>query len=287
MHVEEGRTAGGVAYTVRGSGPPLLWMSGYAVPVAAFDAVLEELADAFTIIAVDHRGSGTSSTRLRPTTTGTMASDAVSVLDRLGIGSAHVVGASLGGMVAQEVAIGWPHRVRTLVLCSTTAGGPGAKTPPAREILNELKATARRVPGGVRVRSLGALHQTAAASSHDATRRLHRIQAPTLVLHGLEDELVPVANATWLASRISSAKMRVIRGGTHLLVLESPAACKALRAWLEEHLDQVPGVALSARERLSYQAAAPYRALLGQTLPLRRAIRAGSRLLKKLSPTSS
>jgi len=56
-----------------------------------------------------------------------MAHDAMSVLDHLGVGAAHVVGSSLGGMVAQEIAIGWPHRVRTLVLCSTTAGGPGAK----------------------------------------------------------------------------------------------------------------------------------------------------------------
>ena len=262
-----------MAYTVRGSGPPLLWMSGYTVPVAAFDAVIDELADHFTVVAVDHRGSGTSRTRLRPTTTGTMASDAVSVLDQLGIGAAHVVGASLGGMVAQEVAIGHPHRVLSLVLCSTTAGGPGAKTPPAKDMLNELTATARRVPGRLRVRLLGVLHQTAAASSHDATRRLHRIQAPTLVLHGGADELVPVSNATWLASRIAGAQVRVVRGGTHLLVLESPAARKALRSWLAEHREGSPAPALSPRQRLCYLSAAPYRAVLGQTLPLRRAVR--------------
>lgn len=280
MQAEEGRTAGGVAYTVRGSGPPLLWMSGYAVPVAAFDAVVDELADDFTVVAVDHRGSGTSRTRFLPTTTGTMAGDAVSVLDRLGFDAAHVVGVSLGGMVAQELAIGWPHRVLSLVLCSTTAGGPGAKTPPAMDILIELTSTARRVPGGVRVRLLGALHQTAAASSHDATRRLHRIQAPTLVLHGSEDELVPLPNATWLASRISGAGVRVIRGGTHLLVLESPAARTALRSWLAEHRDRSPVAALSARERLCYLAAAPHRAALGQSLPLRRAIRLARRFME-------
>lgn len=278
MEVEEGRTFGGVAYTVRGCGPPLVWMSGYVVPVAAFDAVLDQLAEDFTVVAVDHRGSGRSRTRPLPTTTGTMASDAVSVLNKLGLDSAHVVGASLGGMVAQEVALGWPHRVRSLVLCSTTAGGSGAKTPPARDILDELKQTARRVPGGVRVRLMGALHQTAAASSHDATRRLHRIQAPTLVLHGDEDELVPVANGTWLASRISAAQVRVIRGGTHLLVLESPAARKALRSWLDEHRDARPGNPLSPWERV---AGTPYRLPLGQTLPLRRALRIGLRLARR------
>ena len=283
MEIQAGRTPCGLAYTVRGSGPPLLWMSGYVVPVAAFDAVLGQLADAFTVVAVDHRGSGTSRTRPLPTTTGTMARDAISVLDRLGIGSAQVVGASLGGMVAQEVAIGWPHRVRTLVLCSTTAGGAGAKTPPAKDILNELKRTARRVPGRPHVRPLGALHQTAAASSHDATRRLHRIQAPTLVLHGAADELVPVANATWLASRISGAEVKVIRDGNHLLMLESPTARKALHSWLDEHRDHLPAAAPSPGKQLGYLAAAPYRALLGQTLPLRRAIRQGTRLVRRPS----
>jgi len=234
------------------------------------------------VVAVDHRGSGASRTRPLPTTTGTMAADAVSVLDSLGLDFAHVVGASLGGMVAQELAIGWPHRVCSLVLCSTTAGGPGAKTPPVRGIVSELRQTASRVPGGVRVRALGAMHQAAAASSHDATRRLRRIQAPTLVLHGGEDELVPAPNATWLASRVPGAELRVVRGGTHLLVLESSAARKALRAWLEEHDMQLP--VAGQPSGAAWLVEAPYRVLLGQTLPLRRAVRAGSRRVRRPSP---
>jgi len=286
MATEEGHTPGGVAYAVRGSGPPLLWMSGYVVPVAAFVEVIDELAEAFMVVAVDHRGSGTSSTRPLPTTTGTMAADALSVLNRLGLDSAHVLGVSLGGMVAQELAIACPHRVRSLVLCSTTAGGPGAKTPRVRDVVLELKQTASRVPGGpVRVRPLGALHQAAAASSHDATRRLHRIEAPTLVLHGGRDELVPVPNATWLASRIPGAELRVVRGGTHLLLLESPAARKALCGWLDEHRAHLPAVGPpDPRALLGLLLEAPYRMLLGQTLPLRRALRAGSRLVRRPSP---
>lgn len=282
MHVEEGRTTRGVAYTVRGTGPPVLWMSGYVVPVAAFDAVTAALAGAFTVVAVDHRGSGASRIRLLPTTTGTMAADAVSVLDHLGLDSAHVVGASLGGMVAQELAITWPHRVRSLVLCSTTAGGAGAKSPPVRDILRELTRTASRVPGGrFRVRVVGTLHQAAAASSHDATRRLHRIQAPTLVLHGGRDELVPVANATWLASRIQGAELQLVRGGTHLLVLESATARRALRGWLDAHATELP--VAGPPSQAARLVCAPYRMLLGQTLPLRRAIRGGSRLARRLA----
>lgn len=285
MEKEQGRTPGGMAYTVRGAGPPLLWLSGYVVPVAAFDEVLDELAEGFTVVAVDHRGSGASRTRPLPTTTGTMAADALSVLDALGVDSAHVVGASLGGMVAQEVAIADPHRVRSLVLCSTTAGGSGAKTPPALDLVSELMETGRRVPGGrFQVRPLGALHQAAAASSHDTTRRLHRIQATTLVLHGEEDELVPVANATWLAGRIPSARLAVVPGASHLLVLESPAARAELRAWLDDHRDTLPAASYSAVRRLCDVAGAPRRVLLGQSLPLRRLVRAGSRRVRRPGP---
>jgi predicted dienelactone hydrolase len=146
--------------------------------------------------------------------------------------------------------------------------------------VSELRQTASRVPGGrVSVSALGALHQAAAASSHDATRRLHRIQAPTLVLHGSEDELVPVANATWLASRIPRAQLRVVRGGTHLLVLESPAARRALRNWLDEHSTALPVV--NAPSAVAWVAGVPCRVLLGQTLPLRRVIRAGSRRVRR------
>lgn len=285
MEMERGRTPGGMAYAIRGGGPPLLWLSGYVVPVAAFDQVLDELAEGFTVVAVDHRGSGASRTRPLPTTTGTMAADALSVLDALGIDSAHVVGASLGGMVAQEVAIASPHRVRSLVLCSTTAGGPGAKTPPALDILIELRDTGRRVPGErVRVRPLGALHQAAAASSHDATARLDRIRAATLVMHGEDDELVPLSNATWLADRIPGARLKVVPGGSHLLVLDSPTAREELCTWLDDHRDAHPAASYSAVGRLCYVAGAPRRAVLGQSLPLRRLVRAGSRRVRRPGP---
>ncbi len=273
MLAEQGRTPGGVAYTVRGSGPPVLWMSGYVVPVSAFDEVLDEIADSFTVVAVDHRGSGASRTLPLPTTTGTMAGDALSVLDRLRIDSAHVVGSSLGGMVAQELAIIAPHRVRSLALCSTTAGGVGAKTPPARDILRELKEAGSRVPGGrIRVHPLGALHQAAAAATHDATSRLRHIEAPTLVLHGGADELVPAGNASWLASQIASAELRVVRRGTHLVALESPVARKALLSWLEKHRVRHP--ISTPPSSAAHLAGMPYRFLKGQTVPLRRAIRA-------------
>jgi 3-oxoadipate enol-lactonase len=284
MGTKRGRTPGGVCYTLRGSGPPVLWLSGYVVPVASFDGVVDELADGFTVVTVDHRGSGESRTPTLLTTTGTMARDAVSVLDHLELDSAHVVGPSLGGMVAQEIAIARPHRVRSLVLCSTTAGGLGAKSPPVGELLTELRRTGARVPGRrVPMRLLGVLHQAAAAASHDATRRLHRIQAPTIVLHGGRDALVPLDNASWLAARIPGARLEIVPDGSHLLVLESAPARSALRSWLDEHHALGPVPRPDAIIRAQVLAEAPYRLLLGQSLPSRRVVRAGLRLVRRPS----
>ena len=169
-----------------------------------------------------------------------MASDAVSVLDRLGLASAHVVGVSLGGMVAQELAIARPDRVRSLVLCSTTAGGADARTPCPLTLIKELKRIDVSGTGSGRVRAWGALHQAAAAACHDATRRLHRVLAPTLILHGRADELLPLRNAERLASEIPGATLCAVPGGTHLLIHESPTARDALFAWLDEHRADAP-----------------------------------------------
>ncbi|WP_340536882.1 alpha/beta fold hydrolase [Nocardioides sp. GXZ039] len=286
-----GLTPGGVAYSVRGSGPPVLWLSGYVIPVLAFAPVLKPLARSFTVVAVDHRGTGRSRTRARPTTATSMAADAISVLDHLGLSSAHVVGTSLGGMVAQEIGIGWRHRVRSLALCSTTAGGSGSKTPPVGDLGRLLHDNRARIPGaaqGPEVAGLaglvwlwGAMHQAAAAASHDTTLRLGRITAPTLVLHGTADDLAPVANGAWLARHVDGARWHPITGGTHLLAWESREARDVLTAWLEEHRDAVPRSAPpSPAARVAAVLEAPLRMAWGQSVPTRRTIRAAKALLR-------
>ena len=257
-------------------------MSGYVVPVSAFDEVLDELADRV------HRRRrrpprlrAPSRTRPLPTTTGTMAGDAVSVLDRL----RH----RLGARGRSRRSAGWwlrswrsSRRTGCAAWCSARRlpEALGAKTPPARDILRELKAAGPGVPGGrVRVHPLGALHQAAAAATHDATRRLRHIKAPTLVLHGGADELVPSGTRPGWRRRSPSAELRVVRGGTHLLVLESPVARKALLSWLEEHRARQPNsTPPSPAARL---VGTPYRLMRGQTVPLRRAVRAGAALVSR------
>jgi 3-oxoadipate enol-lactonase len=134
--------------------------------------------------------------------TTSLAYDAIEVLREVGYDAAHVHGLSLGGMVAQELAIRVPHRVLTLVLGATTAGGRAA-TPARRSTMwSSLSGTHSSVPGTESVNWRGALQQGMAASMHDTSARLSRIQAPTLVMHGDRDRLLPPENAEVLARLI-------------------------------------------------------------------------------------
>src|SRR5271155_316179 len=114
-------------YERGGSGPPLLLIMGMSGTALHWgERFLEALRRDFDVIAYDHRGVGASSRLEEPITIVQMAEDAVGLLDALGIDSAHIVGISMGGMVAQELALAHPERVRTLTLGCTYCGGEGS-----------------------------------------------------------------------------------------------------------------------------------------------------------------
>jgi pimeloyl-ACP methyl ester carboxylesterase len=191
-----------------------------------------------------------------------LAADAVRLLDALEIDSAHVYGLSMGGMIAQEMALRFPDRVRALVLGGTTHGGPRAVLPSPRiatalasrgtpvALRAELVGRALFTPGfrerePALVRSyLGLLGQhrssargmvshLTAATYHDTRARLGRITAPTLVLHGAQDELTPAANARLLAHAIPGARLELVPDAGHAYLLERPELSHALFAdWL-------------------------------------------------------
>jgi pimeloyl-ACP methyl ester carboxylesterase len=178
------------------------------------------------------------------------AADAVAALDAAGIGRAHVYGTSMGGKVAQWLAIDFPDRVGALVLGCTTAGGPrglvagrdvvGPLAGPAaaaRRALAELMVSPGwldRHPDGVDA-VLGDPGMTQAArrghrlasARHDASAALGRVGTPTLVLHGTDDAFCPVGNADLLVAGIPGAALRLFVGARHAYFLEHRAAASA------------------------------------------------------------
>jgi pimeloyl-ACP methyl ester carboxylesterase len=286
-----------------GSGPPLLLITGFAISAAVFEPVLERYAQRFECIVYDNRGAGRTRAPRRPTSMPELAADAAGLLAALGIASAHVYGVSMGGMVAQELALRFPERVRGLVLGGTTAGGPRAIRPTLGE-LSALGAGMAGARGGGRRSWLAAAlfserfrreqperaaellryfarHRPAldgvlahwwASVYHDTTSRLGQIQAPTLVLHGECDAMAPVANARLLAARIPDAQLALVPGAGHAYALEAPERSFALLTqWLDAREPIAPG---RPREGIVARAEPLTRAL---GLPLG-ALRAGASL---------
>ena len=296
-------------YERRGSGEPLLLITGFGISGAVFEPVLDRYAERFSCIVFDNRGSGRSQAPLRPTSMPELAADAAGLLDELGIASAHVYGVSMGGMIAQEVALRFPERVRGLVLGCTSPGGPRSVRPTVRElrVVASAAASAPRSPvdGTLaavlfserfrrdepeRARFLlehfrrhlpaaqGVAAQLLASVFHDTVSRLDQVQAPTLVLHGERDVMAPLDNARMLAERIPNAELAIVPGAGHAYALERPDVSFDLFAsWYARHAPIAPGV---ARRGLTARVEPVTRAL---GLPIG-AARTGASLLARVTP---
>jgi len=263
-----------LAYDVAGppGAPAVLLVMGLAFRGVVWGETRDELAAAgYRAITMDNRGAGESEPGSNDFSTSTMADDAVEVLRQEGIARAHVVGVSLGGMIAQELVLRHPARVGALVLQSTTAGRPryhylapllGLRSAallreriidrPERRARTALRVlTTRRYArradlSDPRNRSLidavehgispsGYLGQVAAATSHRAWRRLKRIQAPTLVQHGSRDAIIRAAAGRALARRIPGATLHVYRGAGHALAVQCPASIGEVVEFVQAH----------------------------------------------------
>ncbi|OLR92033.1 alpha/beta fold hydrolase [Actinokineospora bangkokensis] len=248
----------GLTYVRRGRGEPLVLVQGMAGHHGLWgERFLGLLAERFDVVAFNHRGVAGGGRVEEQFSTADLARDAVGVMDALGVGSAHVLGISLGGMVAQEMAIRFPERVRALVLGCTYAGpeggsldapGPGrmAQAAAARDAVAAMRVAfevnlspgfrgregafrefvevvlAQKVPAAV----IGM--QMRAALGHDAVGRLGRVVAPTLVVHGTEDEMIRVDNGRHVASLVPGARLEVVEGVGHLFWWEQPEATARL-----------------------------------------------------------
>ena len=226
--------------------PPVLLIMGLAVSSRAWQRLPEMLSKSFFVVAFDNRGTGRSARhgfvyRMRD-----LADDAAAVLDAAGVECAHVFGISMGGMIAQELALRHPQRVKSLALGATFAsfrGGHRASLRTTLELIalnlgrgvveraGRLLVSAdweKRNPGGALrwIRNSEpatfrfAVAQMLAITRHHALRRLSGIRAPTLVLTGDADRLVPPLNSEVLASAIPGARLVVLQGAGHCFPLE-------------------------------------------------------------------
>ncbi|MEU6841505.1 alpha/beta fold hydrolase [Streptomyces sp. NPDC046716] len=226
-------------YDVRGTGAPLLLLAGQSNHHRWWDPVRDRFAARFTTVAMDWRGTGDSDAPDTDTySTENFARDAVAVLDAAGVDRAHVYGTSMGGRVAQWLAADHPGRVDRLVLGCTSPGAPhGVERGPAvRKALADPDPDAARAalldlmytpaytathPGPFHTLGDPAMPPHArrrhlrASARHDAWDALPRIAAPTLVVHGTDDDFNPTANAPLLADRVPGARLLLIPGGRH------------------------------------------------------------------------
>lgn len=242
-----------VAWERHGSGAPLLLIHGLGYARWGWEPVLPGLAERFDVILFDNRGIGESDAPPGPYTAAEMAADAVQVLDEAGVERAHVVGTSLGGMVAQELAFTYPERVDRLVLACTTPGGPKAHPMPAVTValmaeaatLEPAVALRRFVENALAPTTVAArpeiverimahrlvtaqppaawAAQAAAGATFDAYDRLGTLAAPTLVQHGEEDVVVDPKNSELLAELLPDARLERFPGTGHLFFWEEPA----------------------------------------------------------------
>ncbi len=244
-----------IAWERHGAGPPLILVQGIGLARWGWGRAADLLAERFDVLVYDNRGIGESDAPPGPYSIPMLAEDALQVLDEAGASSAHVLGASLGGMVAQQLAVEHPERVERLVLCCTTPGRSDAfpVPEPTVRLLAEAAALDRET-------AIDEVHTKRALRwSERRARRAHRSPAPRQAAGGrrlggagrggrrlrgrrprlhpgpdarparLGGQRVDVRNAALLAERIPGARSEVIEGG-HMFWWEAAGAVRR-RSW--------------------------------------------------------
>jgi 3-oxoadipate enol-lactonase len=246
-----------------GSGPPLLLIMGMGGTASHWgEPFLDPLRESFEVIVYDHRGVGGSSRVDGPFTIADLAADTANLLEALEIDSAEVLGISMGGMIAQELALAHPEMIKTLTLGCTYCGGEGSllTSEPVMQRLTEGmlsgdRERALRTTWEANVseraaqdqelyqsfRRIGVEHAVAlevimaqmqAIATHDTSTRLSSLRMPTLIIHGTADQILPVANAHVIQRHLPDARLEIFDGVGHLFFWEQPQRSAEL---LSEH----------------------------------------------------
>jgi len=242
-----------IAYDLRGAGTPLVMIHGAQGDQTMFSNFAPEFVRDYRVLTFDQRGSGLSEKPHGDYSIAQLADDTAALMDHVGFDKAHIVGVSMGGMIALEFALRHPRRVRSLVLGCTTPGGPKAvriggdaftaaysSQPMSSEqrgrALTEAAFTKgyldrhpEIIPAMIEARRQRPLDPIAlegrlkAALRHDVYDRLGQITCPALVITGKDDALISWENSRLLAERIPNAKLVLLEPAGHCFWLEQPA----------------------------------------------------------------
>lgn len=259
-------------YEIRGTGPRLLSFSGTGGDLRRSPNIFEmPIAQHFQILAYDQRGLGQTSRPDIPYTMADYADDATGLLDAVGWERCLVMGISFGGMVAQEFALRYPHRVERLVLGCTSSGGAGGAAYPLHELsplpvedsvrqVLQLQDTRRdaawqaanpaqfqalldQTLAGLRVgadepgRQIGARRQLEARARHDTYERLPTLRMPVYLCGGRYDGIATPAHLEAMQKQIPGARLEFFDGG-HLFFMQDPRAFERIVAFLQGELNE-------------------------------------------------
>ncbi|MFW9975218.1 MAG: alpha/beta fold hydrolase [Candidatus Thorarchaeota archaeon] len=243
-----------IYYEIHGpeNAPPLVLIGGWASYRWIWFRQIQAFKEKYRCVVFDNRGAGKSSKPDYPYTIKMMANDTVGLMDALHIKDAHILGMSMGGLIAQQIAISYPEKVRSLILSSTHFGGSNyipmddktmvllialptetISMEQAREmryratfstqflkenksVIEQIDAWAEKLPTPLYAQ----IHQSSATSGFDSESELKKITAQTLILHGANDRAVPTKNGELLAKRIPNSRLKIIEDASHFVIIE-------------------------------------------------------------------
>ncbi|MDY7576255.1 alpha/beta fold hydrolase [Actimicrobium sp. CCI2.3] len=252
-------------YIDEGSGPAVVLIHGLAGDFSAWLAQIELLRHSYRVIAFDNRGAGQSTQIDEPVSTADLARDTLGLMDYLQIASAHVVGRSMGGAVAQQMALLAPPRVLSMVLCASFA----RLDPLGRRVLLNMRdalewrmnwadharhsvqnfvsadffnqqpervAAIERLIGGETRLPACYIRQNTACQEHDTLPELARIHQPVLVMAGASDPICSLTATGWLGAGLPNARTEIFDNASHFFLMEQPERFQQLLLiWLGQN----------------------------------------------------
>jgi pimeloyl-ACP methyl ester carboxylesterase len=257
-------------YEVHGQGEPLVMIMGASGNVDWMRSTIPVFSREYKLVLFDNRDAGQTDSSNISYTTKTLADDLAGLLDVLKIESAHIQGASMGGMIAQQFVLRYPKKVKSLILACTYCGGPNSSImtdPEAKRFMERMprlsgKETMMETlhlcvsqkfidenPSRIRemldnmmkhpITPEGSMRQGEAVMKHNTYERLPEIKVPTLVISGDADKLIAVENSRIIASRIQGAELVILKGMGHMFNLEAgEEADRIMLDFLRKHSDK-------------------------------------------------